>query len=78
MDEKIDPRTDEIVDLAMQDTVPLRAIADQFGLTVDEVVAVMRKNLAPNSYKRWKERRNFPAFRKQSREKPTKHRVHAT
>lgn len=78
MVQKIDPRIEEIVDLAMQDTVPLRAIADQFGLTVDEVVGVMRKQLAANSYKRWKERRNLPAFRKQSREKPTKHRVHAT
>ncbi|MEN9824609.1 MAG: hypothetical protein RI953_354 [Pseudomonadota bacterium] len=78
MNENIDPRTEEIVDLAMQDTVPLKAISDQFGLTGDEIVALMRKQLSPNSYRRWKERRGLPAFRKQSREKPKKHRVHAT
>jgi uncharacterized protein (TIGR03643 family) len=69
---------EEIVDLAMQDTVPFKAISDQFGMTADEVVAIMRKHLSSHSYKRWKERRGLPAFRKQSSEKPQKHRVRST
>ncbi len=68
----------EIIDLAMQDTVPFKAISDQFGITADNIVAIMRKNLSKNSYRRWKERRKLPAFRKHSALKPVKHRVHAT
>ena len=69
---------EEIVDLAMQDTVPFAAISDQFGLTADDVVAIMRKHLSYNSYKRWKERRGLPAFRKQSSMKAQKHRIRST
>ena len=74
---EVDLRIEEIIDLAMQDTVPFKAISDQFGLTTDEVVAIMRKHLSHNAYRRWKERRGIAAFRKQSSEKPQKHRVHA-
>jgi uncharacterized protein (TIGR03643 family) len=68
-------RIEEIIDLAMQDTVSFQAISEQFGITVDEVVAVMRKNLNRSSYRRWKERRSLASFRKHSSEKPTKHRT---
>jgi uncharacterized protein (TIGR03643 family) len=61
---------EEIVDLAMQDSVPFQAISDQFGLTVDEIVALMRATLRPRSYLRWKERRSLAAFRKHSSTKP--------
>lgn len=73
-----DIEIEELTDLSMQDTVPLKSIALQFGLTVDQVVAQMRKRLKRNSYIRWKERRNLKSFRKQSRQKATKHRVHST
>ena len=69
---------EEIIDLAMQDTVAFSAISEQFGITPDEIVAIMRKNLSQNSYRRWKERRGLAAFRKNSPHKAVKHRVHAT
>ena len=68
-------RLEEIIDLAMQDTVPFAAICVQFDLTTDEVVAIMRKNLSAHSYRRWKERRQLASFRKHSTQKPTKHRT---
>ena len=54
-----------IVDLAMQDSVPFSAICAQYSMTTDEVVALMRKSLKKSSYRRWKERRQLGAFRKQ-------------
>ena len=69
---------EEIIDLAMQDTVPCAAISQQFGISPDEIVSIMRKHLTESSYRRWKQRRQLSAFRKHSTLKPKKHRVHAT
>lgn len=50
--------TDRIIAMAWEDRTPFNAIAIQFGLSEDEVVEVMRKNLKASSWRRWRKRVN--------------------
>ena len=47
---------DRIVEMAWEDRTPFSAIAYQFGLSEAEVIEVMRKELKPGSFKRWRAR----------------------
>ena len=49
---------DRIISMAWEDRTPFEAIKFQFGLSEDEVVEVMRKNLKLSSWKLWRERVN--------------------
>ena len=49
---------DRIIALAWEDRTPFEAIKMQFGLSEDQVVEVMRKNLKDSSWRRWRERVN--------------------
>jgi TIGR03643 family protein len=49
---------DRIIQMAWEDRTPFEAIRIQFGLSEDEVVEVMRKNLKLSSWKKWRERVN--------------------
>jgi len=47
---------DRIIEMAWEDRTPFDAIKVQFGISEDEVKAVMKKNLRFSSYKLWRER----------------------
>ena len=47
---------DEIIQMALSDDVSFSSIKRRFGLTEHEVKKLMRKNISPRSYKRWRKR----------------------
>jgi uncharacterized protein (TIGR03643 family) len=48
--------TDRVIEMAWEDRTPFEAIACQFGLAEDQVIALMRRELKPGSFKRWRRR----------------------
>lgn len=48
--------TDRIIEMAWEDRTPFEAIEYQFGLSEPEVIRVMRRELKPGSFKRWRKR----------------------
>ena len=54
---EIDPaRVSAIVAMAWQDNTPFEAIAEQFGLTEPQVIALMRTSLKTRSFRLWRTR----------------------
>ncbi|WP_266366368.1 TIGR03643 family protein [Tellurirhabdus rosea] len=51
-----DSDVDRIIEMAWEDRTPFDAIEAQFGLTEAEVIALMRRELKPASWRRWRER----------------------
>jgi uncharacterized protein (TIGR03643 family) len=49
---------DRIIAMAWEDRTPFEAITLQFGLSENQVVELMRKNLKDASWRRWRERVN--------------------
>ncbi len=47
---------DRIIEMGWEDRTPFDAITMQFGLKEEEVITIMRNNLKPNSFKRWRKR----------------------
>ena len=47
---------DRIIEMAWEDRTPFDAITYQFGLSEQEVKALMQKQLKPSSYKLWRKR----------------------
>jgi len=47
---------DRIIEMAWEDRTPFDAITYQFGLSEQEVKALMPKQLKPTSYKLWRKR----------------------
>ena len=45
-----------IIEMAWEDRTPFEAIEFQFGLQESAVIAVMRNQLQPGSFKRWRKR----------------------
>ena len=45
-----------IIEMAWEDRTPFDAIEAQFSVTHDEVVKIMRENLAKNSFNLWRKR----------------------
>ena len=67
--------------MAWEDRTPFDAIEAQFGISHDDVVNLMRKNLKQSSFKVWRKRvrgrktkhselRNFKVGRHQSHDQP--------
>lgn len=54
----------QVTELAMQDRVSFDSITEKFGLTHGEIVKVMRRNLKPASFRRWRERSKRPSLSK--------------
>ena len=48
--------TDRIIEMAWEDRTPFEAILAQFGLSEAEVIVLMRRELKPASWRRWRER----------------------
>jgi uncharacterized protein (TIGR03643 family) len=49
---------DRIIEMAWEDRTPFNAILFQFGLTEKDVIALMRKELKPSSFRLWRKRVN--------------------
>jgi len=47
---------DRIIEMAWEDRTPFDAITYQFGLSEQEVKALMQKQLKPTSYNLWRKR----------------------
>jgi len=47
---------DRIIEMAWEDRTPFEAIAFQFGLAEADVIALMRRELKPGSFRRWRAR----------------------
>lgn len=47
---------DRIIEMAWEDRTPFEAIEYQFGLLESEVIVLMRAELLPGSFKRWRRR----------------------
>ncbi|GAB3898067.1 TIGR03643 family protein [Spirosoma agri] len=60
LSEKIQSLTDvdidRIVEMAWEDRTPFDAIEAQFGLSEQDVITVMRRELKPSSWRRWRAR----------------------
>lgn len=55
--EALTPATiDRIIEMAWEDRTPFEAIAFQFGLSEKEVIALMRKEMKPSSFRMWRKR----------------------
>lgn len=49
---------DRIIEMAWEDRTPFEAITYQFGLSEQDVISLMRKELKRTSFKRWRKRVN--------------------
>lgn len=47
---------DRIIEMAWEDRTPFDAIEAQFGLSEPEVIAVMRQQMKPSSWRMWRAR----------------------
>jgi uncharacterized protein (TIGR03643 family) len=47
---------DRIIEMAWEDRTPFEAIETQFGITEAQVIALLRRELKPASWKRWRAR----------------------
>lgn len=47
---------DRIIEMAWEDRTPFDAIERQFGLSEQDVITVMRRELKPTSWRRWRAR----------------------
>lgn len=53
----LDPETiDRIIEMAWEDRTPFEAIEVQFGLKESAVIALMRSELKPSSFRLWRQR----------------------
>jgi len=47
---------DRVIEMAWEDRTPFEAITYQFGLSEQEVIALMRKEMKPSSFRMWRQR----------------------
>ncbi|CAM3671968.1 TIGR03643 family protein [Mucilaginibacter galii] len=48
--------TDRIIEMAWEDRTPFDAITSQFGLTEQQVIELMRREMKLSSFKMWRQR----------------------
>jgi uncharacterized protein (TIGR03643 family) len=54
---ELDPASvDRIIEMAWEDRTPFDAIAYEFGLPEKQVIALMRREMKPSSFKLWRKR----------------------
>lgn len=51
-----DADVDRVIEMAWEDRTPFDAIEAQFGLSEQDVIAVMRRELKPSSWRMWRAR----------------------
>lgn len=49
-------KIDRIIEMAWEDRTPFEAIKAQFGMSEQEVIALMRREMKTSSFKMWRER----------------------
>ncbi len=47
---------DRIIEMAWEDRTPFEAITFQFGITEQETIQIMRREMKPSSFKMWRKR----------------------
>ena len=47
---------DRIIEMAWEDRTPFEAIAFQFGISEQETIEIMRREMKPSSFKMWRQR----------------------
>jgi uncharacterized protein (TIGR03643 family) len=47
---------DRIIEMAWEDRTPFDAICAQFGIREDDVKAIMKRELHPNNWRKWRAR----------------------
>ncbi len=47
---------DRIIEMAWEDRTPFEAIAFQFGISEPQIIKLMRLEMKPSSFKRWRKR----------------------
>ncbi|QKZ11553.1 TIGR03643 family protein [Spirosoma sp. KUDC1026] len=47
---------DRLIEMAWEDRTPFEAIQSQFGLSESAVITIMRQQLTPNGWRRWRAR----------------------
>lgn len=60
---------DRIIEMAWEDRTPFEAINYQFALSEQEVIKLMRKHLAHNSFKLWRKRVNSGVSQKHAKKR---------
>ncbi|MBF2080354.1 MAG: TIGR03643 family protein [Synechococcales cyanobacterium T60_A2020_003] len=56
-DRTLDSETiNRVIEMAWEDRTPFEAIAVQYGLSEKEVIALMRREMQPSSFKMWRKR----------------------
>ncbi len=56
IDKLLDHEIDRIIEMAWEDRTPFDAILFQFGLREDDVKALMKRELHPNNWRKWRAR----------------------
>ena len=57
MENNFSPRElDRIIEMAWEDRTPFEAIKFQFGISEQQVIELMRKEMKPSSFKMWRKR----------------------
>ena len=51
-----DQDVDRVIEMAWEDRTPFEAIAFQFGLVEQDVITLMRSELSPKGFRRWRKR----------------------
>ncbi|MCK6610470.1 MAG: TIGR03643 family protein [Bacteroidia bacterium] len=60
---------DRIIEMAWEDRTSFEAIKRQFGLKESEVIQLMRQQLKPSSWRRWRERVNSGVSQKHEKKR---------
>ena len=47
---------DRIIEMAWEDRTPFEAITFQFGISEQETIEIMRREMRPSSFRMWRER----------------------
>jgi len=47
---------DRIIEMAWEDRTPFEAITFQFGISEQETIAIMRREMKPSSFRMWRKR----------------------
>lgn len=47
---------DRIIEMAWEDRTPFEAISFQFGISEQETIEIMRREMKPSSFKMWRKR----------------------
>lgn len=51
-----DEEVDRVIEMAWEDRTPFEAIKAQFGLSEKAIIALMRRELKPGSFRLWRSR----------------------